>query len=1417
MSGDIHCPSCAAPVPLEAREVGQAVECHNCKLSFSLTAELISAAERTVFRPAPRRGGASLSPAKPSAPATKTAPGSRPSDTTRSFDTGRPMEPLKSPFAPGTPTPQRTVPKPQDRPQAETGGKPFWKSPLVWCGVGGLAAALVVTLLVSTLLILAVVNRPKVAVVESDEASRLSSSDPDVQLAALTDRMKLNSGETELPNETYSLVRNLLASPNPQVRLAAVDCLASSNLSPPNRPNFLQQLLILSNDKDGEVSKRTQAAIVVAIGSTDPTVSDSLKVNLPPLLPGLATLTAHADPQVRLWAMRTLAQLGPEVAKADAQPVQGPGFTGTSAGQLPVMAKNLVGTYLNGIPEERPLAAQALWNIDIEGTHTAKALSDKMGSTAESQLLAALKQGTADQRRFAAFALGSLAVGQNSSPMGGFGASSYNRPPDALVETLLDAVAGNDEPTIALGLHSLVKLDAKGNRTAAAARKNYANAAAATFSDVLNELESAAETSQSIVPAEVRLSAKLHLVRGLGQLGPDAAAAKRDLEALAAASGGELKADIDRALSQIRGDTPVDLLDGTVVDKSRGAALVEKLKDIDKGVRTSAAEELADLGYEAEQQLKALVQLALGKESGCREAASYVLNRVDPAATKSVGHLRASPDVTELNPGQPLQETLFALLKTEPETRRFISRAMAEQRHNPAETIPKLVELLRESDTDLRRDVFYTLSRYDQSGGQFFDLLQRAFGDQSHVRIAPSFKDRDAQVQACLANILTRLRQTNPKLDDFLVEAMANPDSDVQTFARNLLKRANPSLTDSKDAAAYRRFMALASAELERGQNAKAETILKSCPPHLRNFEWNFCNRQALAGKGSAMPPRGGNVDSGDAAVFPLDLPVVSFRPGAPIGQVHEVKFGPETGAATSNALVLLGDAPSLDSGLAAAGEDGKVVLWSLGHQRVLESFRADSVAPCSIEFDSSGSRLLTVGTKVELWQLPSAKSVLQYPLGKVAVVHGAAFSSSGGQVAFACGNHLRLWKVSGAGAVDPPTEPALAEVIDLAYGVDGVSFLAALKNGSLALWSTATAKPKSICQHGERIDAFAYSKDGRFVALAGQKYITLWTIAGAAIAKSSLTLKAGMGDYRALAFTPAGDRLVAGNAAGKLFVWDTADGEVLLTHQYGSSPIKSLAFDPGGKLLAIAAVKDQVDVLNGLPHAGASGSADSAFAGSGAPSGPRGGGAFGPGGFGAGPPTGPGGKSSGGSSGPGGPGMSGGAPKGGKAGADKPGADSQGPGGIFSGKGGKTRDAGAAPHGGPKGPSAPGDFPGVPGGGVPDFPGGGVPNFPGGGIPGIPGGGPPFGGIGSGFVPDEMEEPDEKTVERASKRTNDAFDQCDKDFNGIITRTEARGDVRSSFNRIDTDKSGDISNDELYEFYLGPPKKKKKKAGAAP
>jgi WD40 repeat protein len=231
--------------------------------------------------------------------------------------------------------------------------------------------------------------------------------------------------------------------------------------------------------------------------------------------------------------------------------------------------------------------------------------------------------------------------------------------------------------------------------------------------------------------------------------------------------------------------------------------------------------------------------------------------------------------------------------------------------------------------------------------------------------------------------------------------------------------------------------------------------------------------------------------------------------------------------------------------------------------------------ARTSIALSPDGTRLASNGggLSCRIWNV--ATRTVQSALPSGGVVQAVAYSPDGRYVAGAAGKSIHLWDaVSGAveANFEGPDEPLTA----LAIAPDGRTIAGASSSGlAVWLWRVADGEPLLLIPDaldGCTIEALAFHPDGARLAAGGIDWlatggsngaVAIWNIAGRFEEASVFDGAA------ALAFHPAGQRVILATLEHTLELWDLGSQQIIQEFLGHDGPITCVAYAPDGDMIA--------------------------------------------------------------------------------------------------------------------------------------------------------------------------------------------------------------------------------------------------------
>ena len=274
---------------------------------------------------------------------------------------------------------------------------------------------------------------------------------------------------------------------------------------------------------------------------------------------------------------------------------------------------------------------------------------------------------------------------------------------------------------------------------------------------------------------------------------------------------------------------------------------------------------------------------------------------------------------------------------------------------------------------------------------------------------------------------------------------------------------------------------------------------------------------------------------------------------------------------------------------LAVAAADGTLRLWDVtrpGHPvplgpTLLPRNRNDPLY--SVAFSPAGGLLAAAGASREvlLWNVRHPAHPVRLPgalTGPSDTVYSLAFSPRLPLLAAGSADQtVRLWNLANpdrpAAEGKPLTGPA-GYVQSVAFSPDGRTLAAGSTDKTVRLWDVShPAHPvplgRPLTGPAKAVYSVAFSPDGRTLAAGSQdNKVWLWKVASPARPRRDGTLTGATDWVNTVSFSPDGRSLAAGSSDDQVRVWNLATGTVTATLTQ-PQPVTSLAWDGAGHLVA--------------------------------------------------------------------------------------------------------------------------------------------------------------------------------------------------------------------------------------------------------
>ncbi len=250
---------------------------------------------------------------------------------------------------------------------------------------------------------------------------------------------------------------------------------------------------------------------------------------------------------------------------------------------------------------------------------------------------------------------------------------------------------------------------------------------------------------------------------------------------------------------------------------------------------------------------------------------------------------------------------------------------------------------------------------------------------------------------------------------------------------------------------------------------------------------------------------------------------------------------------------------------IVTGGSDGAIKIWNISNGEILSTLSMDTEPVRCLDWHPDGTHLIAIGGPHGQELLKAWDTCSQDPLIQRGCRwgHSAAFSPDGSQLAFVSGINKFV-------TIDFPSNQTVetfttdkGHVTSLSWNPSGQQIAVGMERGGVSIWDLDTkTQSTSIVAHSNVYTTYvAWSSDGQLLATTGS------------LEDSSDTLKvwdaAGLGDRavtmvsngNALAFSPDGRRLLAGNR-----MWDVASHDEVFALPVGTA---DFAWSPSGERFA--------------------------------------------------------------------------------------------------------------------------------------------------------------------------------------------------------------------------------------------------------
>jgi WD40 repeat protein len=269
---------------------------------------------------------------------------------------------------------------------------------------------------------------------------------------------------------------------------------------------------------------------------------------------------------------------------------------------------------------------------------------------------------------------------------------------------------------------------------------------------------------------------------------------------------------------------------------------------------------------------------------------------------------------------------------------------------------------------------------------------------------------------------------------------------------------------------------------------------------------------------------------------------------------------------------------------VASVSTDNTVRVWDAATGRELRLLRAPTGQFAKVRFSPDGTRLMTGGDCVRVWDAERG-GVCWEAATRIGPVLGPVWSPDGHRVAaVAADERLHVWDAaSGRHVYEKPGVSLLSPVV---FTPDGRHLAADLSDETIRVWDVDTGAESLVLPGaGNRIGVMAYSPDGRRLATGSQfpqSAVVLWDVVKG---KRLSPGKGHVNQVNVIAFSPDGRVVASGSMDQTVRLWDGSTGEAIAELRGHTGYVNDLAFSRDGARL-VSASSDQTlrlwDVVGG-------------------------------------------------------------------------------------------------------------------------------------------------------------------------------------------------------------------------------------------
>jgi WD40 repeat protein len=250
----------------------------------------------------------------------------------------------------------------------------------------------------------------------------------------------------------------------------------------------------------------------------------------------------------------------------------------------------------------------------------------------------------------------------------------------------------------------------------------------------------------------------------------------------------------------------------------------------------------------------------------------------------------------------------------------------------------------------------------------------------------------------------------------------------------------------------------------------------------------------------------------------------------------------------------------------------GAILLWDVDGGREQAVLTVQGSPVITLAFSPDGKMLASsdFGKAITLWDVATGREQATLR-GHTAPVLSCAFSADGKHVASgAIDGIIKVWELS-PGQLELTCRGHVQPVISLAWAPDGRTLVSGSMDRLVKVWDLATVKSAPTAKGFEgAVNALAFSGDGTTLAAVDQKGTLVVCDGASGEIRSRHHLNLALGLSTCAVFSPDLRSVATGGPMPDVVLFDVATGARRVSLPGHAGVVYSLAFAPGGKILAV-------------------------------------------------------------------------------------------------------------------------------------------------------------------------------------------------------------------------------------------------------